>query len=218
MSRYKIIATGSKGNAVLYNDNVLVDCGVPYKTLEPYVKDLKLVLLTHKHSDHINKTTVRKLVYERPTLRFACGEWMADILVECGVKNIDILELNTAYDYGICTVASIELFHDVPNCAWRIYLNDGYKIIHMTDTYTAEGIHAIGYDLYAIERNYDSETIQDIIAEKKILGKFAYEEGAINSHLSFQQAQAFFDENKKEDSELIRLHESSRYKQNGGTK
>lgn len=216
MSRYKIIATGSKGNSVIYNDNIMVDIGIPYKSIEPYVKNLKLVLLTHKHSDHINKVTVRRLVQERPTLRFACGEWMKDILIECGVKNIDVLELNTAYDYGICTVASIELFHDVPNAGWRIYLNDGYKIIHMTDTYTTEGIQAIGYDLFALEGNYDSDTIQDIIAEKKMLGKFAYEEGAINSHLSFQQAKAFFDENKKEDSELIRLHESSRYK-NGGT-
>ena len=31
MVRYNIIASGSQGNAVILNDAVLIDCGVPYK-------------------------------------------------------------------------------------------------------------------------------------------------------------------------------------------
>ena len=38
-----------------------------------------------------------------------------------------------------------------------------------------------------------------------------YEIGAKNSHLSFQQAEAFINENKKEDSEVIKLHVSHKY-------
>ena len=52
MVKYNIISTGSDGNATILEDFVLVDCGVPYKALEPYVPKLKLVLLTHIHSDH----------------------------------------------------------------------------------------------------------------------------------------------------------------------
>lgn len=48
--KYNIISTGSDGNATILEDFVLIDCGVPYKTLEPYVSKLKLVLLTHIHS------------------------------------------------------------------------------------------------------------------------------------------------------------------------
>ena len=44
---FNVIATGSTGNAVVINDSILIDCGVPYKALEPVKKDLKLVLLTH---------------------------------------------------------------------------------------------------------------------------------------------------------------------------
>ena len=47
MVKYNIISTGSDGNATILEDFVLVDCGVPYKALEPYVPKLKLVLLTH---------------------------------------------------------------------------------------------------------------------------------------------------------------------------
>ena len=38
--RYNIIATGSKGNAVVINDVILIDCGVPFKLLEPVKKVL----------------------------------------------------------------------------------------------------------------------------------------------------------------------------------
>lgn len=51
---YNIISTGSKGNAVVINGRILIDCGVPFKALEPVKKDLRLVLLTHIHSDHFN--------------------------------------------------------------------------------------------------------------------------------------------------------------------
>lgn len=36
MVKYNIISTGSDGNATILEDFVLVDCGVPYKALEPY--------------------------------------------------------------------------------------------------------------------------------------------------------------------------------------
>ena len=88
---FNIISTGSQGNAVIIENSILIDCGVPFKLLEKHIKPLKLVLLTHIHSDHFNKTTIRRLAQERPTLRFACGEWLVPALVECGVpkRNID---------------------------------------------------------------------------------------------------------------------------------
>lgn len=48
--KYNIVSSGSQGNAVILDDFVMVDCGVPYKQIAPYVPQLKLVLLTHIHS------------------------------------------------------------------------------------------------------------------------------------------------------------------------
>ena len=71
MIDYNIIATGSKGNAVVIDQKILIDCGVSFKALSKVYRALKLVLLTHIHSDHFQPTTLRLLAENRPTLRFA---------------------------------------------------------------------------------------------------------------------------------------------------
>ena len=57
MIDYNIIATGSKGNAVVIDQKILIDCGVSFKALSKVYRALKLVLLTHIHSDHFQPTT-----------------------------------------------------------------------------------------------------------------------------------------------------------------
>lgn len=115
---YKIIESCSTGNATIIKDIILIDCGVSFKKLEDYYKKLKLVLLTHIHSDHFNKNTIKKLATERPTLRFACCEWLLTPLLECGVsrRNIDVLQIGTKYDYKLFKIVAIKLYHDVPQC------------------------------------------------------------------------------------------------------
>ena len=108
---YVIISTGSKGNAVILNGEILIDCGVPYKSIKPYVKDLKLVLLTHSHCDHFKPETIRKLASERPTLRFGCGKWLAQSLIACGVQKwrIDVYPPNIRNRYTNLT-HGVQLF------------------------------------------------------------------------------------------------------------
>ena len=44
MISYNIIATGSKGNAVVIEHEILIDCGVPFKALAAEWKTLKLLI------------------------------------------------------------------------------------------------------------------------------------------------------------------------------
>lgn len=115
---YRIISSCSMGNATIIRDSILLDCGVSFKKLEGYYKKLKIVLLTHSHSDHFKRETIKKLAKERPTLRFACCEWLLQPLLDCGVSktNIDILQIGTKYDYKLFKVIPIKLYHDVPQC------------------------------------------------------------------------------------------------------
>lgn len=46
---YKIIATGSLGNCVIYHNAIAIDMGVPFSAINPHIKQLQLVLLTHEH-------------------------------------------------------------------------------------------------------------------------------------------------------------------------
>lgn len=203
---YNVIASGSTGNAVLYHNSILVDVGVPFSLIKPYMYDIQIVLLTHEHlSDHLNITTLEKLQFERPTLRIMLGKWMLKFVKH--LNNLDIVEVGELYDYGSFKISPIKLFHDVKNVGYRIFKDD-YKIIHCTDTKHLDGITAKNYSLYALEHNYNNDTIHERIAYKEANGIFCHEKGSIETHLSEQQARAFIFENKGESYEVIRLHES----------
>lgn len=202
----KVISSGSEGNAVIYNNAIMVDCGVTLKSLEAVKRSLKIVLLTHKHSDHLKIRTLQRLQAERPTLRVACGDFLLEEL-PC-IKNIDVLQVGKIYDYGAFKVSPVKLYHDVPNFGWRIFLPNGQKIFHATDTVHLEGISAKGYDLYAIEHNYCEEYIQEAIEEARANGEYTHAYGSIKTHLSIQQARAFIEANRKESSEVLELHKS----------
>ena len=206
MIQTQVISSGSEGNAVIYNNAIMVDCGVTLKALEAVKRSLKIALLTHKHSDHLKIRTLQRLQAERPTLRVACGDFLLEEL-PC-IKNIDILQVGKIYDYGAFKVSPVKLYHDVPNFGWRIFLPNGQKIFHATDTVHLEGITAKGYDLYAIEHNYCEEYIQQAIEEARANGEYTHAYGNINTHLSIQQARAFIEANRKESSEVLELHKS----------
>lgn len=209
MIHAKVISSGSEGNAVVYDNAIMVDCGVTFKALESVKRSLKIVLLSHQHGDHLKLRTLQRLQAERPTLRIACADFLLERLE--GLNNIDVLQVGKLYDYGTFKVSPVKLYHDVPNVGWRIFLPDGQKIFHATDTAHLEGITAKGYDLYAIEHNYCEEYIQQAIEEAQANGEYTHAYGNINTHLSIQQARAFIEANRKESSEVLELHKSKSY-------
>ncbi|MFJ1411729.1 MBL fold metallo-hydrolase [Capnocytophaga canimorsus] len=203
-----VIGSGSSGNAIIYDKKILVDCGVSFKALQPYLKEIKIVLLTHKHSDHLNLRTLQILQSHRPTLRIACCSWLVEELPN--LKNIDVLEIGKMYNYGSLKVSPVKAYHDVPNCGWRIF-KDGFKIFHITDTAHLEGITARNYDLYAIEHNYCEEKVEKAIREARAEGKYCHAIGSIQTHLSIQQANKFIEVNAGANSQVLELHKSKHF-------
>lgn len=214
---YDILATGSSGNAVVINGEILIDCGVPYKTLEKsgYVKDLKLVLLTHRHSDHFNPKTAGRLHMERPALRWGCCEWMVTPLLEAGIHPfaIDIVtpsepgETSRALIYnGLAIIAPVPLIHDVPNCGWHIHRGKE-SLFYATDTSTLDHVEANGYDWYLLEANHTQAEINARIEDKLSRGEFAYEVRAAQNHLSQEQALDWLARNAGPNSRYVFLHQ-----------
>ena len=193
---------------MILNDEILIDCGVPYKALKPYAKGLKLVLLTHVHSDHFKPETIRKLANERPTLRFGCGKWLLPSVIACGVRKtkIDIYIPNTKNQYtSDLQLIMIPLKHNVSNCGYKIYLK-GEKVFYATDCDNLDGIDAPGYDYYMIEANYEDEEIWERIRQKEETGQYCYEYDVLNNHLSKKKADDFIVANANENSKYIYLH------------
>lgn len=205
---YNILKTGSAGNAVVIDDRVLVDCGVPYKTLGDAVKRISLVLLTHIHTDHFRASTLKKLVKERPTLRFGCCEWMVKPLLDAGIpaRRIDLYEIGGEYRYGNMTISPVMLKHNVPQCGYRVITERG-KALYCTDTNSLDGIEAKDYDLYLLEANYTEEGIAERIREKEERGEYAYEYEVMGNHLSKEKCDDFLVRNAAEHSEFVYLHE-----------
>lgn len=204
---FNILSTGSAGNAVIIDNSIMVDCGVAYKLVKPFVHGLQLVLLTHIHGDHFRKSTIRSLAAERPTLRFGCCRWLVRPLVEAGVKpeNIDLYEFDKQYRYRTFSVEPVSLVHDVPNCGYKLQLPIG-KALYATDTNNLNGISAPSFDLYLIEANYTDEEIQERISEKKANGEFIYERRVLRTHLSKAKCDDFICKNIGPAGEYVYLH------------
>lgn len=200
-----VIATGSTGNAVLLHKSILLDIGVPFIKIKPYLYDIQIVFISHFHADHLNIKTLKRLQFERPTLRITVGKHMLKSLE--GLKNIDIIDINTLYDYGLFKISPVKLYHDVICFGLRVFKGD-HKTFFAVDTAHLNGIEAKGYNLYLLESNYNEDTIHQQIAQKEAKGEYAYQKGAIETHLSEQQSRQFIFENKGEKYEVVRLHES----------
>lgn len=168
---------------------------------------MKLVLLTHIHGDHFNPTTIKQLARERPTLFFGCCEWLIEPLIACGVEKSKILPFKCGhiYDLGACKVSPIKLYHDVPNCGYRLYIGSE-KALYITDSGHVDGITALNYDLYMIEANYCTDEITERIAEKEAAGEYSYEKSVLYRHLSKEQADDFLINNMGNKGEYVYLH------------
>lgn len=208
MIEYNIISTGSQGNAVVINKIVMIDCGVAFSKLTEVYKDLKIVLMTHKHSDHFKTSTIRKLAAQRPTLRWGCGEYLKQDLIDCGVdpKNIDVYKIGVKYNYGRFKFAAVKLYHNVKNVGYRLYFG-AERAFYATDTCKLDGISAKNYDLYMVEANYEPDEIIERINEKKARGEYAYEINVLQNHLSRPDCDAWLAQNRGEKSKCVYMHQ-----------
>jgi L-ascorbate metabolism protein UlaG (beta-lactamase superfamily) len=208
---YNIIGTGSSGNAVVIDGCILIDCGVPFKSLAPVIDGIKLVLLTHAHKDHFKPSTAAAIHRRHPAIRFGCCEWMVGHLLDAGVSKrmIDLYDLGTGHFYGPRFPYSIEpekLTHNVPNCGYRIFGPDWKSLFYATDTGTLDGITAKDYDLYLIEANHTQAEIEERAAAKQAAGEYAYEVEAAKNHLSQEQALDWIYQNIGTRGQYVFLH------------
>lgn len=207
---YELIASGSAGNCLVIENKIAIDMGVPFSKIKKYVNDLKVVLLTHQHSDHLNKNTIHKLAKERPTLKFVCGSFLAPILIaECRVekKNIIILESNKTYDLGMFKCKMHPLFHDAPNVGYTIWYKDK-KIFYATDTGRIDHIEEPNCDYVFLEANYESdEELDKQIEIAKENGEFTHLIRVKKTHLSQVQCMDWLYKNMGENTQYCWIHQ-----------
>jgi phosphoribosyl 1,2-cyclic phosphodiesterase len=194
--KFEVVQSSSKGNLFIINNDLAIDIGCQ---IPKQYEDIRCILLTHSHNDHLNFTALRKaFVAFEPMI--ICGEWLAD---EVKLYDPTIVEVGKVYHFGDYVISPVKAYHDIENCGYRIMYGN-HKHIHITDTSTLEGITAKNYDSASIECNHCEITALKLIEQAKEEGVFTHLIGAMNSHLSVQKAIKFCDENNIK--ELFPVH------------
>jgi Cft2 family RNA processing exonuclease len=210
--KYEIINSGSDGNCIIINGNFMIDCGVSYKRIKNLLKNIKLIFVSHSHSDHLNKKTIKQITYNFPTIKFVVGSTdLVNTLVEhsnVNKKNIYALPSNKWFDLGMLKVKLEQLEHDVPNHLIKFQIG-AKKGVYIVDTNSVKNIKAKDYDLFLIEANYKKEILEKHKQEKNENDEYNHLYRVENTHLSYEEANDFLIENMKGDSQFEYIHQSS---------
>ncbi len=177
--KFYIIASGSKGNATLVADHdsvLLIDMGITLKKLKdglsstPYrFEDIRAVLFTHDHSDHLAGKDFFSLE-QRYAAKGTC-----ETLPEHELK------VYTTYDIEGFKVTVLPTSHDAVNPVGFVFEKKNEKLVYMTDTgYISERnlTYMKNAQYYIVESNHNIKMLlktnrpYDLI--QRILGDYGH--------------------------------------------
>jgi ribonuclease BN (tRNA processing enzyme) len=201
---YKIISSGSAGNCIILNENIMFDCGVPFKEIKDDLYGIKYLIITHVHTDHLKLQTLTQIASQFPRIKII-GNYEVHQVFPVHIIANEGFEIET--DDYIFTPFLAE--HDVLCYGYTFYTKEGDSIIYCTDTSTLEHAPKDLYDYLFLESNHDEEKLEAVRGQKR--GSYdPYLSG--KRHLSTQQCKLFYYMNRRsKESELIELHKSSRF-------
>lgn len=208
---YEIINSGSDGNCIIVEKFFMLDCGVSYKKIKPYLDKVRIIFISHSHSDHYNKNTLKQIHFNYPNIKFVVGskDLVKKLNIESEIRpsSIFILPCSKWYNLGALKVKLEGLTHDVPNhlCKFEIRNKKG---IYIVDTGNVYNIIAKNYDLYLIESNYMDNILEknrQYINENELYNHLYRVEEV---HLSYKQSMDFLIDNMGENSRYELIHKS----------
>lgn len=209
--KYDIIGSSSKGNSIIVEDILLLDCGVSYAKLKKYLSKIKLIFISHEHSDHLNKKTIKQIAYNYPTIKFltaSVGVVKTLALLKINYKNVFIPDWGKKYDLGALKIKLEPLYHDVDNYALHWKYKDK-KGLYVVDTNRIDHIEAKNYDLYLIEANYKEDLLDYHLINCTDENVLYYLNRVPYTHLSWEKANDFLINNMGDNSEYQYIHQSN---------
>ena len=199
---YEIIASSSKGNCVIIGET-MVDCGVPMAKIKKKLYKIKTLIITHDHSDHINKATYRAIRQQFPRIK-VIGNYEVHMIHHVDIISNPGVEIKR----GGITYLPFTAPHDVENHGYVWEVN-GQRVIYTTDTWSMEHAPEGPYDWLFIESNHDETKVETIIG-KTHKGYEAWKSSY--RHLSTQKAKGFYYTHRRDNtSELVELHRSEQF-------
>lgn len=201
---YKVIATGSTGNAVRI-ENIMIDCGISFKDMKEDLYKVDTLLITHSHGDHVKPATFNNIRKEFPRIKVygnADVAYQFDVDIVIGTAKLTLPKKRI--------VIPFEGKHDVPVTGFIIQMKK-LNILYMTDTSEVNPPSGFPLDYVFLESNYDERKLQELGKQYRRRG-YDPRISSVTRHLSTQKCKEFYYLNRRsKESELIELHQSNRF-------
>lgn len=169
---YKIHYSGSTGNCATLQtkDDVklMIDAGMPYSKIKPYLTGVEVLLYTHRHGDHLGRTksTYNQIRVNHPYITIIGNEDTNERLKEWGVKVLDyIIDDSQSLWLNETEVIPIENEHDVECYGFIFKEPDDEITLFATDLSTTMyyqdwlNEHDAKIDNLLLEANYDPSVV-----------------------------------------------------------
>lgn len=172
--RVSVLASGSKGNVTYINTkglDLLIDLGPTcsyveqkLKELNVDAKDIKAILITHTHSDHVKGLKVFVKKYN-PTI-FLTQKMLDDL--DFTVENYVLIEDD--FDIESTHIKVVKTSHDASDSNAYIIEEDNNSVVYITDT---GFINQKYFDVLKNRSIYIMESNHDI--ERLLKGRYPYQ-------------------------------------------
>ncbi|MBP3461692.1 MAG: MBL fold metallo-hydrolase [Bacilli bacterium] len=210
--KISVLASGSKGNSSYIetkNTKILVDIGMPTLYIERKLKkinvnpeEIKGIILTHTHVDHINGLKVFIKKYD--TKVYLTEKMLEDINNIFELKNYELI--TNYFNIDDLEVEVIKTSHDASDSNGYIFKSENKSISYITDTGYINRKYKeklTNRDIYVIESNHDIKMLME--------GKYPYHLKqriyGDNGHLSNEMASKYLTEYiGTETKEIILIH------------
>lgn len=220
MIQYKIISSGSVGNAVklTFQNGIkmMIDIGLSFKALKNELQDCHLLFVSHIHNDHLNVGCYNQIRKNFPWIKVIACQEVNDFLVAKGKAPVNIVvKHGTQIDVSGVQCTFLDAPHEVQNLG-IIGTSGGQRFLYATDLMTTQAfsdyLDETGekIDLLLLEANYDGAVIGYSEYMKIHSGYDTYNNGSYR-HLSVRQNKAFAEKYLAPDGVSLHLHQSGSY-------
>ena len=203
---YNVLASGSNGNAVRI-ENIMIDCGIPFKSMKEDLYKCKYLFITHSHSDHLNISTFKKIRKSFPRIKIL-GNYQVNQKLDIYGYNVDIVTTENEIEFDDITLYPFEVLHNVLTQGVTIKVKD-IDVIYVTDSAGNKTWRKGKYDYLFLESNHDDIKLKEVCNNSKH-GHFQFNNS--KRHTSTSESKAFYYMNRRsEKSAWIELHKSERF-------